>query len=204
MTLDKDILKRDLKKIMGELKTQYDSIAEQSWNDAVNKLQPGEPVPKRGKIYGPDNVQVFNNKKSELQQRATRLIDDFINSIKTQSAAAPSDEALRSIQMAALIDPDSIGREAYADMLDGLTLKHGDLLSYEAIRSVAKRAGIDDFKPHQGVKALQAKHDLPRNINNFFNSHHLSGGPNDRAITEGELSLVTMGIDQLIDGLEDI
>lgn len=201
MLLDKDNLKRDLRKVMGELKEQYDTIAEQSWNDAVNKLQPGEPVPKRGTIYGPDNIQAFNSKRSELQKKANGMIEDFISSIKTQSAAAPSDEALRSVQMAALIDPDTVGREAYADMLDGLTLKHGDLLSYEAIRSIAKKADINDFQPHQGVKALQAKHDLPRNVNNFFNSHSLSGGPNDKGISDGELSFVSLGIDRLIEGL---
>lgn len=201
MTLDKDNLKRELKKVMGELKEQYNTISEKSWNEAVSKLQPGEPVPKRGKIYGTDNIRAFNSKRNELQKKANGMIDEFIHSIKTQSAAAPSDEALRSIQMAALIDPDSVGREAYADMLDGLSLKHGDLLSYEAIRSVAKRAGIDDFKPHQGVKALQAKHDLPRNVNHFFNNHYLTGGHNDKGISDGELSLVTMGIDNLIEGL---
>lgn len=182
---------------LDEWMQSFAAVSNASRNEVLKGLKPGEAAPAEGKIYG-GYVPKWEKITTELRDKILALIEEAKAETAKEMTAAPSEEALRAVQMATFgIDPEMIKdhpersvRERMSDKIDMLMTRYNDYLSYSALKDFAERCGVYDFRPHPVESRLDALKAVESNIVRNM----VAGIYVDRALTEGFVSMLKQDV----------
>ena len=200
--MTKDKLISIIEKNMREVKAAHDAYTNASWESKLRNLPAGAITPKKGEFYDEENKQAYNEKVRSLRHAAEAAVEEYASDISLKVSEAPSDAALRAVQMFALLDPTSTTQNDYAQRINDMMNRYGSSsITYETLRGMAVKAGIYNFKPHEEIRARQALEDIPRNVDSFFNVATALTN-NSGNVTDGKIDFTIAGIKNLLDVIE--
>jgi hypothetical protein len=200
--LSKNELYKLIETNMRAVKEERDHRTEDSFNIAVGRLQPGQMLPKRGRFHDRENLDGYNNFLEEKRRETAAAVREYLDGLKKDAVAGPSEDALRAVQMFALLDPSTLTETEYARRIEGMMTEYGkDPTTYETLRSMASKAGIHGFAPHEAIVKRNSADTLETTVNGFFNSCHSFGGDNEHVATDGSISFSLMAVESALDGL---
>lgn len=127
----------ELKTILDKYAQDYAQTAEQSRQDFIQSANGGEMIPVPGRIYGNDYKAQFEMRCRGYQAEAEKILNGVIADIRTKATEAPSDEAVRVVQMLQLRE-DLTADEVY----NLLSVYGNNAQAYKAIASVAVSKGV--------------------------------------------------------------
>ena len=197
---NKKLIAQNLKKQMHEYRALYENIAENSRQQVLAALPAGSSmVPATGVIYGDDYKHRFTERGNALKQKALDELSEWRKQVSATKTAAPSDEAVRAVQIFQQRNSKSMTREQYQAEAQELADAYGDnYLTYCAIRDIAREGGAH-VNPHPLVADIEAFDAVERNVRSFFNpAESLSRG----CPSSGKEALTGMVVDELM-GTED-
>lgn len=113
-------------------------IAEADFNARVKNAQPGESVPDKGRIELEIYVNELRDEARDLQSQALEVLQNYRDSVTGEKGAAPSDEAVRAVQMLAL--RSNIERSD----IDALVARYGG--NYETFKTLKDIAAQHDLR----------------------------------------------------------
>ena len=122
----------ELKVILDKYAQDYKNTAEASRNAFMQSAKGGDMIPAPGHIYGNDYKAQFEQRCRGYQAEAEKILDGVIEDTRAKATEAPSDEAVRVVQMLQLRE------ELNADEVYNLLSVYGsNAQAYKAIASVA-------------------------------------------------------------------
>ena len=184
-----------IEKNMKAVQTSYNELAEASWHKKIESLEPYKPTPKKGCFYDDESKTEYNNKVATYKDETLKVINDYISSVEMAASDAPSEEALRAVQMFSLVDAGSMDQETYANLIDALMNRYGSsLVTYETLRSFAQKAGIMDFKEHPELAAPQSAEEVERLVCRYFDSAKVLSFESEKNISDGMITLTLASI----------
>lgn len=182
---------KELKQLTDAFKTNYRLAASQSRDNYVLSLPAGSRVPSEMKFYDKASREQFEVKCQELRQKARSIIDAHIEEVKKQSAAAPSEEALRAVQML------SLRSRPTEEEIDNILTVYGrdNPTVWRTVVGIANDHEIRGWAAHpvdhqlEGIEKLA--HDMEWNISAAAAERGRAG--------DGYMSLLDAQIDQVFD-----
>lgn len=127
----------ELKVILDKYAQSYANTAEASRNAFMQSAKGGDKIPIPGRIYGNDYKAHFEGQCLGYQEEAAKILDEVISATRAEATEAPSQEAVRVVQMLQLRD------ELTADEVHNLLSVYGsNAQAYKAIASVAASKGV--------------------------------------------------------------
>ena len=115
----------------------FNTAADISRNAAIKNLRPGEKAPAAGRVYGEDRRNAFAEKAAALRADGQKIIDDARADVLAEMSAAPTAEAVNSVNMLKLRDRVT-GAEVSA-----LINEYGqNYQTYQVIKDIAKKSEI--------------------------------------------------------------
>ena len=122
----------ELKVILDKYAQDYKNTAEASRNAFMQSAKGGYMIPAPGHIYGNDYKAQFEQRCRGYRAEAEKILDGVIEDTRAKATEAPSDEAVRVVQMLQLRE------ELNADEVYNLLSVYGsNAQAYKAIASVA-------------------------------------------------------------------
>lgn len=184
----------ELKAVAKDYYDTFKLYSEADYNDKLLALKPGQPAPEKGKLSGVRRERM-EEKAAECRSKAADILNRELAAVNKEITAAPSTEAVNTISLLALRDPNTIGPEVIKTLLD----EYGDnVQSYETIRDIAKQKrivtdldGIDHPLREQQAN-IEA---LNRSLYGAFDIHYTEAGHN----SEGFVGLLNLTIDNTFD-----
>lgn len=134
----RSLLNSKLKSLADEFERNYKTMHAASYNSFVKDLKPGQIKPEDNRAFY-DNVYQgsFESLCYDLKERADSFIGEALTELKKEATAAPSQEALATVQMLAL--RKNISREEFNQVLE----VYGDnAITYGTIKDIAEQQGI--------------------------------------------------------------
>lgn len=159
-----------LKQILDKFAAEYNAAAEASRVALMQSGQAGGLIPEPGHLYGNEAKAAFDAKAREYQQQADAILDTQASAIRAQIAAAPTQEAVRVVQMLQLRD------ELSADEVSELLRTYGgNAQSYKAIASVAaaRKVRVPPCPLDEELKALL---EFQASLRNTLTTHSAEAG----------------------------
>ena len=160
------IINRDLNKLLDSFVAEWENARNKSWNEYITALPAGSRLPAmQDTIVRQEDRAAFLEKAVEYFNKADVLINSGRSMIIDELTKAPSEEAVRTIEMLKL-------RENISDIeLKSLMDKYGDNpQTYNAIRSIAQKQERFIF-PENIFDAELNRVDICRdNLRAFFNA----------------------------------
>ena len=193
--MSKKEMKETLSDVLDRAKRYWDFYTEASWKKAVVSLPPGKPVPAKGVFYDDENMDRYNEKIAELRDEARAAVGKYSASISDKISKAPSEDALRAVQMFSLTS--GLSAEDYTSRINDMMEKYGDnVMTYEALRGMAEANGVRDFRLHPDVAEKEAVDRIGATVEGFFDSHTaIHGSSNNKPISEGEVAFINMAVE---------
>ena len=138
-----------IKTAIREYKRTQDRIVEQNRADFMRNAKPGQVIP--------SFIKLSDSSKSALNSaigRARDIIDKEINDslvvLSNDIAEAPSDEAIRALQVA------NMRTSITADEIDFMMNKYGkNVQAYNALKDIAAKHKYHNFKSDQTLQQFQ-------------------------------------------------
>lgn len=150
-----------------DLRETHDVIAEKSFLELVKSRRPGEYIPDRGEIHGKAWKDAFEESRHKYKSIAVDALNKYGADIEEKITIAPTEEAVRAVQMFSMKPTDKIDPNSYANEIDSLMNKYGsNYLTYETLRGLAVSHGIRDFKEHP----LKTESDFTENLSHYIDS----------------------------------
>ena len=132
-------IKEKLITMNNDTMTTANRLLDESYNRALAMLQPGEPAPFK-KILdqeAKDQYQIFLEKS---KAEAHTIIDEALEALYKEKAAAPSQEAVNYISMLAL--RDGMNTLTKEDITSAVTLYGDNYTAFKTIKDLAKKNKI--------------------------------------------------------------
>lgn len=127
----------ELKVILDRYAKDYADTAEASRQAFMHSAKGGDRIPEPGHIYGNDYKAQFESRCIKYRTDAAKILDGVIADTRAKATEAPSDEAVRVVQMLQLRE------EVAADEVYSLLEVYGsNAQAYKAIASVAASKGV--------------------------------------------------------------
>ena len=194
----------NIKKNMAELQKSFNATTAASWDAKVSGMQTYERLPKKGCFYDAENREKFNARCAELKAATLDQVQNFRNSIDCDVAAAPSNEAVRALQMFAMLPPETLAStEDYARRVNALADKYGDNVMFsESLRGIAAKNGVH-MEEHPAIKAFNEADSIGHIVNNFFDRHHVLSGSDgsSQEITDAEIAYMFSDFASTVSGI---
>lgn len=127
----------ELKKLLQTYLSEYQAICEQSRTEKMGKMNPGEPVPIAGTIYGNDFAARFDDVCGKLRAEAEKLLQAEKDRVKLAITEAPDPAAVNTIM---LLNTRSAVTEA--EIMTLLEKYGGNYQTREALRDIANKHSI--------------------------------------------------------------
>lgn len=127
----------ELKVILDKYAQDYAQTAEASRNAFMQSAKGGDKIPISGQIYGNDYKAQFESRCNGYQAEAEKILDGVITETRANATKAPSDEAVRVVQMLKLrkeLTPDEV--------YNLLSVYGSNAQTYKAIASIAASNGV--------------------------------------------------------------
>lgn len=192
-----------IEKNMRAVKEDYDYSTGKSFDLAISNLKGGDMMPERGRFHDDGNRNEYNSKLEAHKREAMDAVNAYLAGLTKTTAAVPSAEALRAVQMFSLLDPGTLTKEDYAKRIDAMMTEYGqDSTTYETLRGLAKKAGIDDFRPHKDIMARDAASYLAKNVAGFFDGNRSNNTLHDSQPSDGQITFTLMTIESDLGDLE--
>lgn len=126
----------ELKKISKKYYEDFNWSCERSREQRLRELQPGDPAPEHGKLYGKYKEQ-FNEKAREYRSAAAAIFEAEKKAINKKINEAPSQEAVNVLSVLKLRD------NITAEHINSMISEYGDnVMFYEAARDLASQKGL--------------------------------------------------------------
>lgn len=127
----------ELKVILDKYAQDYAHTAEESRTAFMQSAKGGDRIPVPGRIYGNDYKKQFENRCQGYRAEAEKVLDSIISDTRAKATEAPSNEAVRVVQMLQL-------REGVAadEVYSLLEVYGSNAQAYKAIASVAASKGV--------------------------------------------------------------
>ena len=141
-----------LKQILDKFAAEYSAAAEASRVALMQSSRGGDLVPEPGHLYGNESKAAFDKVTQEYRQQADEILDEQVSALHAKMAEAPTQEAVRVVQMLQLRD------ELTSDEVDALLRTYGsNVQAYKAIASVASahKIHVPPCPLDEEMKALQ-------------------------------------------------
>lgn len=166
-----------VKEYMKELQKAYQATTADSWNKKVATLSPNDSVPKQGCFYDQENRDRYNAKCMELKAAALEQVQKYQDSIDTDIAQAPSEEALRALQMFSMLPPETLPNgTTYLRRINALSAKYGEnALFMESLKGLAAKGGIS-IESHPAVRAYDDAETMKNAVSSFFENRVVFSG----------------------------
>lgn len=143
---------KELKAITREYAKDFKNMCERSKEERIKSLQPGDPLPKSGVLYGDDARERFNAKAAEHRAKALSIVDSELGKIQDKMTAAPSTEAVNTLMLLKMrnkVTPDDLGpiMERYGS----------NNQVYDTLRDIAAQHNIRDYAFDSNPLRVQAE-----------------------------------------------
>lgn len=182
-----------ISKNMRAAKEAYERYTEQSWNSAVAKVRPGQPMPKKGVFYDNDNRLAFNDRLDDLRRDTEITINEYAKGLSKLSAKQPSEEAVRAVQMFSMMDPGTMSREEYSQRINDMIAEYGDNpLTYDTLRSLAVKNGVASITKNPTMEAREALESVKMSVHGFFTRSVATFNGRETGLTDGAISWMEM------------
>ena len=190
-----------IKDLHRKWKEAFYQDAEKSRLDKMQSLNPYEPVPPTGYLYGDAAKNTFKEKSTIYRRAALEALEDWRKDVARMKAAAPSEEALRTITAFKLINPEGMTKEQYREEVQNLVDTFGDnYMINQALVSMANSAGVM-VSSHPLAAEAENFEDVERNINNAFDGFSAAlDAPNGGIEAVNSEGFFDMMIDQALSG----
>lgn len=127
----------ELKVILDRYAQDYANTAEASRQAFMQSAKGGDMIPEPGHIYGNEYKAQFKERCRGYQANAEKILNGIIADTRAKATEAPSDEAVRVVQMLQLRE------EVDTDEVYNLLEVYGsNAQAYKAIASVAASKGV--------------------------------------------------------------
>lgn len=153
----------ELKAITKEYAKDFRIICEKSKEERIKSLQPGDPMPRAGVLYGDDARERFKARAAEHRTKALSIVDGELAKLNDKMTAAPSTDAVNTLtllKMRSKITPED---------LRPIMERYGDNNQvYDTLRDIAAQHNIRDYAFETNPLRAQAEklNGLKSSLNN--------------------------------------
>ena len=128
----------ELKKIAREFNQKFNFYSEESYNEKLLSLKPGESAPIKGQLTG-SYRKAMEDFAAECRRKTADIMDRELTEVNKKLTEAPSNDAINSIALFNMRNPQALNEGMVRTLLD----KYGsNPQSYEAILDIAAQKGI--------------------------------------------------------------
>ena len=180
-----------LKAITKGYADDFKAISERSREERLKDLAPGSSIPASGKLYGDKAKNDFKVKADTYRARANEVIDKEPKSRNDKMTAAPSTEAVNTIQLLKMRN-----NLTEAD-INPLMKRYGDNTQvYDTLRDIAAQHGIHGYHLEENPLRVKANKlsDLKNSINNNLRVERAERG----YASDGFISFLNATIDDAL------
>lgn len=156
-------IKDELKAITNRYADEYEAICESSREEHIKNLKVGAPTPAKGILYGDAAKAKFKKKADSYRVQATSIIGNELKRLNDKMTAAPSTEAVNTIQLLKMRSNVTQGD------IDALMKRYGDNAQvYDTLRDIAAQHNIRDyaFESNPLREQVEKLNVLKSNLNN--------------------------------------
>lgn len=156
-------LNEQLKKIIDDFMKEYERAKENSWSAYVRDLPVNGTVPGRDTIIRAEDRTAFTETCARYYETGENIILKARDIVLEELTKAPTEEAVRTVEMLKL--RDNISEAELAALMD----KYGDNpQTYNAIRSIALKQKIYIFEENEHEDRLKKIDIVRENLQRFF------------------------------------
>ena len=167
-------LNQKLKGLADEYRQEYNRLHKASYDHYLKGMKPGEVIPANKAFYDQVYEGTFYTVCTDLKEKASGLIAGALKDLKTKANAAPTPEALATVQMVAMrknITERDINRlmEAYGD----------NPITYTTLKDIAAQHDIHSYSdsPVDGLfEQLNELENLQAQVERAFSPYNANQG----------------------------
>lgn len=186
----KKLIAENIRRNLREYRTLFEETAEASRLEAMQQLKPGQPVPQRGRIYGDAYRQSFTQAARVIRNKALGVLAEWSEEISSLKTDAPSEAALRAIQLFQMRDTKSMSREELAQEANALVDRYGGCYqAYRVIQDIARKEDVY-IKPHPVAADVEAFETVKKGVTDFMAGVDAFGGNGPSAGKEAFFSMM--------------
>lgn len=177
----------ELKKIISDFGETYTRTCEASWKEYVSGMEPGQPAPPKGKIYGDKNRKQFAKDCNEYKSKALAIITGELDKLNAVATAAPNTDAVNAISLFNM--RKNVSQEDVETLLD----TYGDnIQAFKTIMDISSDKGIRIAAKHPTEEKIDSLNGLKKSIDSTLN---LQSAENGHA-SKGFLSMLGQFVDE--------
>lgn len=178
-------ISENLKKVLRACEDDFKCTARASREELIKTLEPGQPAPSEGVIYGDEFKKGYKKRTEGYQADIAEILDKHVADLKKKATEAPSVEAVSSISL--LNMRTNITRQEVEDLLE----RYGDNpQAYNTISNIARNHDIQGIGSHPISEAAANAEGLRDTLIKAID--HRSGG-----LSSGKCAFIEMSIDSL-------
>lgn len=156
-------LNKELKELSRRFSTAYNMAVQNSEAAYKRALAPGQTFQQKKGFYRNEDKAAFCDQCEGFRKQAHDLLDDVTKKLIDEATAAPSPEAVATIQLL------QTRKNVSADEIDHLMTKYIDnVQTYKALKELAEDKGYFDFKKHPSECQAEAVQILSDSIDRTF------------------------------------
>lgn len=187
--MDNKKIRDSLKELTERFRSGYCSAAKSSWEHHVKTLPIGQAVPPKGEIYGTENKAAFDELCRDITAQGRDIIGGVKAEVSEMMTAAPTEEAVNTINMLKL--RDNVSEDEFARVME----KYGSD-NYQAAKAISHVAHEQGIRGLVGCDAALDEYMADLNgLEHSFGPNHFSTKQAEQGATEGMLSLLDAQID---------
>lgn len=154
---------KELKEITRAYAKDFKDICERSREERIKSLQPGDPVPKEGVLYGDDARERFKIKAAEHRAKAISIVDGELAKLQDEMTAAPSTEAVSTLTLLKMRS-----KLTAEDLRPIMERYGGNNQVYDTLRDIAAQHDIRDYAFETNPLRIHAEklNNLKSSLNN--------------------------------------
>ena len=128
---------KELKAITSAYAKDFKNICERSREERLKSLQPGDPMPREGVLYGDDARERFMTRAAAHRAKALSIVDGELAKLKDEMTKAPSTDAVNTLTL----------------------LKMRNKITPEDLRPIMERYG-DNNQVYDTLRDIAAQHEI--------------------------------------------
>lgn len=184
-------IKDELKAITNRYADDYKAICESSREERIKNLKVGDPMPAKGILYGDAARADFKKKADSYRVQATSIIGNELKRLNDKMTAAPSTEAVNTIQLLKMRSNVTQGD------IDALMKRYGDNAQvYDTLIDIAGQHNIRDYKYESNP--VRAKVEKLSNIKTSINNNLRIERAERGYASEGFVAFLNAAIDDAL------
>lgn len=153
----------ELKAITKEYAKDFKNMCERSKEDHIKSLQPGDPMPREGVLYGDAAKERFNARAAEHRTKALSIVDSELAKIQEEMTKAPSTDAVNTLTLL------KMRNKVTPEDLRPIMERYGSNNQvYDTLRDIAAQHNIRDYAFESNPLRVQAEklNGLKSSLNN--------------------------------------